>query len=380
METINPRSLNEISLEWLNAQAGLKISTHSESGARSGAETLASISAFKVETVGETAGFLGDICRVFLTWSVEGAGPSSIIAKFPTLRASNLETGQGLLAYEREMKFYQHFSAECSLNPPKFYGGADVSGEGDYLLLMEDLAGARFVSQLDVLSSADTLACVRSLAAMHAQYWRAPKLGDSAGLYQFSDWAEIYEPVIRSGWPLFQQDFDVLIPDQMRPMFEPGNAAAGAIFKYFCERRPKTLLHGDARIENFCFDADSGEARAYDWQLAAAGPGIYDLIYFFANSVAPETLFEEGEALLKAYHASLVEGGVSDYSFDELMRDGQLAAVLLFGFCSMVGNFLSNGGETEYAIVSATTPRYWGVCHFFKVEEIIHSLDSRLME
>ena len=26
METINPRSLNEISLEWLNAQAGLKTS------------------------------------------------------------------------------------------------------------------------------------------------------------------------------------------------------------------------------------------------------------------------------------------------------------------------------------------------------------------
>ena len=158
METINPRSLNEISLEWLNAQSGIKISSDSDSEPRPGAETPASISDFKVETVGETAGFLGDICRVFLTWSIDGAGPSSIIAKFPTLRASNLETGQGLLAYEREMKFYQHFSAECSLNPPKFYGGADVSGEGDYLLLMEDLAGARFLSQLDVLSSADTLA------------------------------------------------------------------------------------------------------------------------------------------------------------------------------------------------------------------------------
>ena len=60
METINPRSLNEISLGWLNAQAGLKTSTHSDSGPQTGAETLASISAFKVETVGETAGFLGD--------------------------------------------------------------------------------------------------------------------------------------------------------------------------------------------------------------------------------------------------------------------------------------------------------------------------------
>ena len=82
--------------------------------------------------------------------------------------------------------------------------------------------------------------------------------------------------------------------------------------------------------------------------------------------------------MLRDYHAGLLAGGVRGYSFSDLMRDGQLAAVLLFGFSSMVGNFLSNGGDTERAIVEATTPRYWGVCQFFKVDEIIHSLNGAL--
>ena len=377
MAETSPRSLGELSLAWLNAQAGLKQGPGADPHQNDEDSSLR-ITDFKAEPVGETAGFLGDVGRIRLSWDPAGAGPESVIVKFPTLRVSNLETGKGLLAYEREMRFYQNFSVDCPLSPPAFYGGSDVSGEGDYLLLMEDLESFRFVSQLEGLSVQDASACMAGLARMHAYYWEKPELDVVDSLYQFSDWADIYAPIIATGWPLFQKDFGDLIPPEMLPMYEPGNAAAGAIFRYFSERRPKTLLHGDARIENFCFDASSGAARAYDWQLAAAGPGIYDVMYSFANSVAPDTLFEQGESMLRDYHAGLLAGGVRGYSFSDLMRDGQLAAVLLFGFSSMVGNFLSNGGDTERAIVEATTPRYWGVCQFFKVDEIIHSLNGAL--
>ena len=64
-----------------------------------------SITAFSVSPVGATAGFLGDIYRVELTWT-GGEGIPSVIVKFPTLRRDNLETGKELLAYEREAKFY----------------------------------------------------------------------------------------------------------------------------------------------------------------------------------------------------------------------------------------------------------------------------------
>jgi hypothetical protein len=365
----HPKSGNGITLPWLNAMLPAQASTSNATPA---------ITGYRCESVGETAGFLGDIVRVYLEWHAPDQGPGSIIAKFPTLRPANLATGKGLLAYERELKFYDAFSTQCPLQPPRFYGGVDVTGQGDYLILIEDLMGARFVSQLDGLSIADAALTVRGLASMHAQYWNDPKLDEPDALYQFSDWAPIYEPSIASGWPLFEGDFSDLIPEAMHPMFAPGNQMAGPIFHYFSQNRPKTLLHGDARMENICFDPVTGKPRMYDWQLAAAGPGVYDLMYFFANSIEPAELFDVGPGLINDYHAALVAGGVNDYAMTDLMQDLQLSACLLFGFASMVGNFLAGGGETERSIVAATTPRYWGVCQLLNVGEIIHDLPARL--
>ena len=86
------------------------------------------ITAFSVSPVGETAGFLGDICRVDLTWS-GGEGVPSVIVKFPTVRPDNLETGRGLLAYEREAKFYLSHSEGCSLKPPACHAAIEVSAD-----------------------------------------------------------------------------------------------------------------------------------------------------------------------------------------------------------------------------------------------------------
>ena len=365
----HPKSGNEITLPWLNAMLAPQSPASNDSPA---------IIGYRCEPVGETAGFLGDIVRIQLDWRAPGQGPATLIAKFPTLRAANLETGKGLLAYERELRFYEAFSDRCPLQPPRFYGGADISGQGDYLILIEDLMGARFVSQLDGLSITDAGLAVRGLASMHAQFWNAPALDEPNALYQFSDWAPIYEPSIASGWPLFEGDFSDLIPKAMYPMFGPGNQMAGPIFQYFSKNRPKTLLHGDARMENICFDPVTGKPRMYDWQLAASGPGAYDLMYFFANSIEPAELSEVGPDMIKDYHAALVAGGVNDYALSDLNEDLQLSACLLFGFASMVGNFLAGGGETERSIVAATTPRYWGVCQLLNVGEIIHDLPARL--
>ena len=365
----HPKSGNEITLPWLNAMLMQQIPSSNDPQ---------TITGYRCESVGETAGFLGDIVRIYLDWAKAGQGPDTLIAKFPTLRPANLATGKGLLAYERELKFYEAFSTHCPLHPPRFYGGADVTGQGDYLILIEDLIGARFVSQLDGLSISDAALAVRGLASMHAQYWNDPKLDEPNALYQFSDWAPIYEPSIASGWPLYERDFGDLVPEAMYPMFGPGNQMAGPIFHYFSNNRPKTLLHGDARMENICFDAVTGQPRMYDWQLAAAGPGAYDLMYFFANSIEPVELAEVGPGLIADYHAALVAGGVKDYALTDLNQDLQLSACLLFGFASMVGNFLAGGGESERSIVEATTPRYWGVCQLLNVAEIIHDLPARL--
>ena len=363
MQQSHPRSGGDITVPWINEMLVTK-------GGFSGA-----VIAFSLEPVGETAGFLGDIVRITLSWDVAGSQPNSIIAKFPTIREANRETGKNLLAYERELKFYQHFSEGCPVNPPTFYGGVDVTGEQDFLILIEDLKAARFASQLEALSTQDARQAVLGLARMHAHYWQSPALAEA---HQFKDWAPIYGPSIASGWPLFEQDFGDLIPDEMYPMFEPGNRMAGRVFEYFSRARPQTLVHGDARIENICFDG-SNLPRMYDWQLASSGPGAYDLMYFFANSIEADQLAVVGQELVSLYFDGLVEGGVTDYSREDLNRDLQIASCLLFGFSSMVGNFLANGGEAERAIVAATTPRYWGTCQFFEVGDVIEGLAELLV-
>ena len=67
-----------------------------------------------------------------------------------------------------------------------------MSGDGDFLLVIEDLVACRFVSQLDGIDEADAIRAVEGLATMHAQYWDDPEIQASDALYPFSTWADIY--------------------------------------------------------------------------------------------------------------------------------------------------------------------------------------------
>ena len=49
---------------------------------------------------------------------------------------------------------------------------------------------------------------------------------------------------------------------------------------------------------------------------------------------------------------------------------------LLFGFASMVGNFLCPPGEAEKNIVEATTPRFWAVMRHLKSTEVLERLSD----
>ncbi len=67
-----------------------------------------------------------------------------------------------------------------------------------YLILMEDLAGCRFVDQVHGASIEDTISVVSALAHMHAEYWQNPVLRER-GLGSFEDFARIYPCAWRIG-------------------------------------------------------------------------------------------------------------------------------------------------------------------------------------
>lgn len=360
-----PKTPEQLSTDWLNASLN--------DGVFEGAK----ITDFEVSPVGADVGFLGDICRVRPQYSSDSASyPSSFIVKFPTVREANRQTGNNIYAYEREAMFYRHCANTCPANPPVHYYSAGTGNENEFLVVMEDLDGSRFVEQVTGIAPQDAIRVVETLAGMHAYYWESPRLDDMEWLRSYEEWADIYPPQIETGWPLYERNFGYLIPDEFKPLFPKANALTADIFRYFYRTRPLTMIHGDARMENVVFSVPSNEVRFFDWQLVSTGPGAYDLVYFFCSSLEPEMWKTHGTSLIKTYHVTLIENGVSDYSAEDLHQDMKLACCLFFAFVSLVGNILDNPGDAEKAVLESTSPRFWAVMKDLDVVTTVHDLEK----
>ncbi|MEM9016505.1 MAG: oxidoreductase family protein, partial [Verrucomicrobiota bacterium] len=82
-------------------------------------------------------------------------------------------------------------------------------------------------------------------------------------------------------------------------------SAASPIDRRLRSARHQTLVHGDAKLANFCFSSDGSEIAALDFQYVGGGCGIKDVAYFI-GSCLDESSCESREAeLLNSYFASL---------------------------------------------------------------------------
>ena len=67
-----------------------------------------------------------------------------------------------------------------------------------------------------------------------------------------------------------------------------------------------------------------------DFQTSSKGGFIYDLGYLLSQSMRIEDRRTHEDALLQAYHAALVSGGVTGYSLDQLRADYRIG--VLYGW------------------------------------------------
>ncbi len=65
----------------------------------------------------------------------------------------------------------------------------------------------------------------------------------------------------------------------------------------------QTLVHGDAKVANFCFGGDG--VAAVDFQYTGGGPGIVDLVYFLGSVLDDDGLAAEADRWVDHYFARL---------------------------------------------------------------------------
>lgn len=67
----------------------------------------------------------------------------------------------------------------------------------------------------------------------------------------------------------------------------------------------QTLVHGDAKVENFCFSPDAGPSAAVDFQYVGGGVGVQDVAYFFSSCLDSEGCLQHAPKLLDSYFGTL---------------------------------------------------------------------------
>ena len=275
------------------------------------------------EPMGVGVGLLGTLVRLELQWEHED-GPSSLIAKLPTTIAEN-QTIVDRFGYDRrEAGVYRDLRPwEVAPAPRALAAGWDeVAGRG--WLLLEDLSHLSAGDQITGASDSEARATVEALAHWHAAWWDDPRLGELAWL------PDTRAEVVAGYGIIFDLTWEVCL-DRL-PQLDPATADAAQEGRRWFDTAieefsggPRTLVHGDARLDNVLFGADG--AVLLDFQLAACGRGAYDLAFFCAGSLATDDRRRLEPELLTAYRETLADLGVA-VDEESLWRDYRLGHMM----------------------------------------------------
>ncbi|MCH6259016.1 DUF1679 domain-containing protein [Puniceicoccaceae bacterium K14] len=221
-----------------------------------------------LETIQSLWSGYGSIVKVGL----EGAPLSSVVVKnislpdtkrHPRGWNTNRSHARKLHSYEVEMNWYQNWNDACtSLCRIPRHLGSRSSSLGD-IIILEDIDAAGFPERKSRLTKQQTLPCLKWLANFHATFLNQ----SPSGLWQIGTY-----------WHLDTR------PDELAAMEDgPLKEAAKAIDTKLNECEYKTLVHGDAKVANFCFSENGENVAAVDFQYIGGGCGIKDVIYFLGS-------------------------------------------------------------------------------------------------
>ena len=242
-----------------------------------------------VERVQELWGGYGELLRVSRD-SHAGEERPVIVKHVTPPRAPNPSSPEGrshrrkLRSYEVETAFYSEYAARYgeACRVPHYL--AHEARPDSRILVLEDVDDAGFSRRARRAGPNEAEACLRWLAAFHAANIGA----EPTGLWkQGTYWHLATRP----------DELALLRAVELR-------AAAVGIDERLRRARFTTLVHGDAKLDNFCFSA-TGTVAAVDFQYVGGGVGVKDVVYLLTSCFAGDELEALAPALLDFYFAEL---------------------------------------------------------------------------
>jgi hypothetical protein len=167
-------------------------------------------------------------------------------------------------SYDVETAFYRTFAARCddACRVPRLLGAR--AANDTWILVLEDLDAAGFDARIRARDARALDACVAWLAAFHARFvHERPE-----GLWPVGTY-----------WHLGTRQEELA---RMRD--KDLQRAASGLDRALRDATFRTLVHGDAKPDNFCFDQRASRVAAVDFQYVGGGVGVQDLAYLLYGS------------------------------------------------------------------------------------------------
>ena len=336
-----PRSADDVTARWMQQALGA-----------GRASERAPIREIILEEIDARAVVMGTVLRCHLTGEEPDAGiPATVIVKLPGTNAGNLRMSRRLQMFRREYDYYTLAAPLSPVRSPALLYGDFDSGSNRFVLVLEDLKEMQTLSQLEGASAGQARIALRTLARLHGTFWNR---GDQPPLNRIYDVlatrrrAALQLAYVTNLAPTFER-FGSLFSPKMRGLAEayaPRIAAhIGAVAS-----GPRTLIHGDFRLDNILFPAAPGDAEAaaaregqeevalIDWQVSGLSTPLYDVAYFLGSSVTTAVRRRVEHAALAEYTEIIRNIGVEGFTFDQCWRlyrectlGRLLAAVLVCG-------------------------------------------------
>lgn len=242
-------------------------------------------------------------------YELEGCPISSVVVKHVKLpetsqhpRGWNTDHShqRKIKSYQVESNWYQNWSSQCddTCRVPKCY--AVESSDSEFFMLLEDLDACGYSVRKESVTLQDMKNCLKWLANFHAIFLNNEKNPDNQ-LWRIGTY-----------WHLDTRPDELDVLDDLAL-----KQAAPLIDKILNACRFKTLVHGDAKLANFCFADKGDDVAAVDFQYIGGGCGMKDVAYFIGSCLYEEDCEKYESELMDFYFQSLTGALQSRSKFDQ---------------------------------------------------------------
>ena len=244
--------------------------------------------------------------------------PAALLVKWPRSGSDDAAS-----ASRTEVDFYARVGPSLPAPPRVRCLAALDEGSGVSVLILEDLRGGfDHPAWADAPSRDQCNAALAALAQVHAHWWQHPSLGNTIGTWHTEAGLRQMIAGISAHLPAFFAAVGDSLPGGVRGVIERVFGSSLQPWLRIVDRQALTLVHGDAHASNFLFPR-SGASPAYllDWQLWHLDVGARDVAFQIGLHWPASRRRELEGDLLHYYHGQLIQRGVPDYPFDELLLD-----------------------------------------------------------